>query len=136
MPPVVHPRDPRSDSPRMATTVVVITASIGAGHDGPAREIARQLRLHGHRAVVVDLVTLAPASAGRVLRRLFRWHLTAAPRRWGAWYEASDGRGSRPPLLDLVIASVGRRLAGVLADEQADLIVSTFPFGGPVVAKY
>jgi dienelactone hydrolase len=36
--------------------VVVLTASVGAGHDGPAREIAKRLIDAGHQADLVDLV--------------------------------------------------------------------------------
>lgn len=133
--PDTAPPRPRSlPSAPQSRSVVVVTASVGAGHDGPAREIVRQLRENGHQAIAVDLVGLAPFGLGRALRQAFRWHLAAAPERWGAWYEAADERGDRPALLDTVIAEVGRRLAAVLTDQHADVVVSTFPFGGLVVA--
>lgn len=47
--------------------VVVLTASFGAGHDGPAREIAQRLVATGHQADLVDLVELAPARTGRLM---------------------------------------------------------------------
>lgn len=133
-PDTAPPRPSSLPSAPQVRSVVVVTASVGAGHDGPAREIVRQLRENGHEAVAVDLVGLAPFGLGRALRRAFRWHLAAAPDRWGAWYEAADERGDRPALLDTVIGEVGRRFAAVLSDRRADVVVSTFPFGGLVVA--
>lgn len=122
--------------------VVVLTASVGAGHDGPAKEIAARLIAAGHQADLVDLVELAPGGAGRLLREAFRAELAWAPGSWGRLYDATDrgrsgaragGSGALAALVRLVV----RRLHSIIAGgpgPRAAAVVSTYPLGGHAVA--
>jgi UDP-N-acetylglucosamine:LPS N-acetylglucosamine transferase len=112
-------------------SVVLVTASVGAGHDGPATEMADRIRARGGRALVVDLVELAPL--GSVLRAVFRRLLTRWPGCWGRMYEAFDASGVLPAPLRGLIRVAGRRLAARADAAAADLVISTFPLGGRVV---
>lgn len=42
--------------------VVILTAAVGAGHNGPACELAERLTAVGHDVEVVDLIDIAPAA--------------------------------------------------------------------------
>lgn len=123
----------------MSRRVVLLTASIGGGHDGPARELARRLSQRGVRAETVDLVRLAPCGAGNVLRWIFRTQLTWAPGTWGAWFDRLDRPGVRLPApVQSLISATAPRLGELLAADDsgpaADLVVSTFPLGGHLMA--
>ncbi|MEJ7648283.1 MAG: hypothetical protein WKF57_04405 [Nakamurella sp.] len=118
-------------SSRMAPSVLIVTASVGAGHDRPAHEMARRVRQRGGRAVVVDLVELAPL--GTVLRTAFRTILTRCPQLWGRLHESCDATGQLPPGIQAALNAAGRRLARIAEEHEVDLTISTFPLGGRVV---
>src|SRR5262245_29497368 len=65
----------------VATRIAVVSASIGEGHDGVARGLARRLRTAGFTVNVHDFVDLWPA--GRPLRTAYARQLQVAPRSWG-----------------------------------------------------
>lgn len=122
--------------------VVVLTASVGAGHDGPARRIAERLVAAGHHPEVVDLVDLAPVRSGVLLRAVFHAQLTWAPGSWGRLYTATDqprpctaGRG--PGAVAAWVRPVAPRLAAIIAGgpaPRAAAVVSTFPLAGHAMA--
>ena len=118
--------------------VVVLTASVGAGHDGPAREIARRLIAAGHQADVVDLVDLAPAGTGRMLRNAFHAQLAWAPDSWGRLYDATNrAAGTRRSGLATLVRPLARPLARIIAGgpaAPAAAVVSTYPLAGHAVA--
>ena len=47
---------------------LVLSASMGAGHDGAARAIAARLEELGHRAEVVDFLEAGPFRVGAAMR--------------------------------------------------------------------
>jgi processive 1,2-diacylglycerol beta-glucosyltransferase len=112
-------------------SVLLVTASVGAGHDSPAHEMAARVRAAGGRATVVDLVATAPC--GSLLRNVFRALLTRWPGAWGRLYEAFDADGTLPAPLRAVIRAAGRRLARTADAVAADLVIGTFPLAGRVV---
>lgn len=108
--------------------VLAVTASMGAGHDGAAREIAARLEARGHQAVVKDLLDAAPFRIGRAVRSGYEIQLRHFP----ASYEATYGIWSRAPRLCRVVerlatALTGRRLQRWVRETEADLVVSTYP---------
>ena len=120
--------------------MVVLTASVGAGHDGPAREIAKRLVAAGHRADLVDLVDLAPAGTGRLLRNAFHAQLAWAPGSWGRLYKATNrarADGACPDGLATLVRPLARPLARIIAGgrgQRAAAVVSTYPLAGHAVA--
>jgi len=105
---------------------VVLTGSVGGGHVGPARELARRLVGAGHRAEVIDLVAAAPARAGRLLRGLFRAQLSYAPGSWDRIYRVTDRRGAATGTggLHHLVVPVLRR---ALSQLPVSALISTFP---------
>ena len=111
--------------------ILVLTASIGAGHDGPAKELARRLQFRGAHVMLVDLVDVAPF--GQSLRRAFRGVLTRNPRRWGRICASFEKSPRLPVAARVLIALAGRRVAQVIDEDSIDLVVSTYLFGGRVM---
>jgi UDP-N-acetylglucosamine:LPS N-acetylglucosamine transferase len=87
--------------------VVVISASIGAGHDGAARELGRRLSAAGHEVTFCDYLDVLPWSLGPKLRRAYAVELAIAPSSWG-WLLAVL---QRVRLLSSSIAWLAGRLA-------------------------
>ena len=112
--------------PPPGTRVVVLSASVGGGHDGAADELARRLRAAGLTAERYDYLDLLPTAVRRLLREGYRRQLDVAP----ATFEWIFDTLHRHRLLANVSAS-GAALAGpamlrVIGNDCA-LVVSTYP---------
>src|SRR5258708_35902357 len=70
----------------MASSVLIISASMGAGHDGAARELAARLEARGHPTKVVDFMACAPLGIGTLVRVLYELQLRIAPWAYEATY--------------------------------------------------
>src|ERR1700759_5800740 len=77
----VDPKDKSSTGGR----VLIVSASMGAGHESVARELARRLERDGHSTQVVDFLDAFPWRLGQGLRGMYQLQLQYAP--WG--YEAT-----------------------------------------------
>ncbi|WP_326836435.1 glycosyltransferase [Amycolatopsis rhabdoformis] len=104
--------------------VVIVSARIGAGHDGAAKELARYWGKRGSGTEIVDFLDLLPVRLGRLLCSAYHRQLQVAP---GSWDWLLGALGSPSP------AAVARGVAGLAAANLAraidgtDLVVSTYP---------
>lgn len=108
--------------------MLIVSASMGAGHDGAARVLAGRLRAAGHHAEVRDLLDAGPLRIGAALRGGYELELRHAP---GA-YDATYRMWHRVPWLCpavawLVTALTRRRVLGWVRQSGADVVVSTYP---------
>jgi len=130
----IGPPRPAEGGIREPGRFVVLTGSIGGGHVGPARELARRLVLAGHRAEVFDVVTMAPAGAGRMLRALFRAQLSWMPGTWDRIFRSTDRDDAAPGgtggLHHLVVPTLRR----IMARAPVAAVVSTFPLASHAAA--
>jgi UDP-N-acetylglucosamine:LPS N-acetylglucosamine transferase len=114
------------------TRVVIVSARVGAGHDGAAQELARRFRARGMDVDRVDFLDLLPGPVGRSLCDLYRRQLVLAPRSWDWLLTALD-----TPLLAEVARRFARlavaRLEAVLGPDVA-LAVSTYPLATHALA--
>ncbi|MDQ1687311.1 MAG: processive 1,2-diacylglycerol beta-glucosyltransferase [Frankiaceae bacterium] len=128
----------RLAAPRMALAqprpeVLVVSASMGAGHDGVAYELARRLRESKVRVEVVDYLTLLPLGMGRIIKLVYGEQLKHAPRS----YEWLYARLDEEKLLNraaLVIASLARRQLLRLA-KGTGVVVATYPLAGRALGQ-
>jgi UDP-N-acetylglucosamine:LPS N-acetylglucosamine transferase len=113
--------------------LLIVSASMGAGHDAVAVELARRVVAAGHEAQVVDVLELLPLGLGNALRRWYGWTMRRAPWSYALIYRVffvrSRGmsRGRRParsisPLTVLAAA----RLDRLVRRRPPDVVVSTF----------
>lgn len=119
----------------MAYRCLILSASMGAGHNGVAEELAQRLTEAGHVATVADLLDVIPVRLGRLLRRFYALMLRFAPWLYDlifwAFFQPHERRPSVSPLS--VIAGVGvRRL---IRRYRPDVVVSTFHMAGEVVGR-
>ena len=66
--------------------IVVVSASVGAGHDGAAGELTRRLGEYGWTVERHDLVDLLPGRLGRAMCRGYGSQLRLAPGSWQSLY--------------------------------------------------
>ena len=113
------------------TDILLLSASMGGGHDQVAAELSRRFSAAGYRARTVDLLTLVPGEWGAVLRRGYRAMLEHAP--WG--YDAIYRIFFRPGSASLVRASpltaaTVHSLHDLVRDVRPRAVVSTFHQAG------
>jgi UDP-N-acetylglucosamine:LPS N-acetylglucosamine transferase len=114
--------------------ITIVSASVGAGHDGAAAELARRLRESGFSVDCHDFLDMLPASLGRLLRQAYAMQLRAAPESWGRLFTALERR----PGLAAAACGLGglaaRRVARTVAPGSA-AVVSTYPLAGQVLGR-
>ena len=120
----------------MQRTFLVISARMGAGHEGASRELARRIQERGHRAVVVDFLDAFPYP----LAHLWRWFYLVQLRRFPESYEKSYQLFYRHPNLWSPFVRFERLLAGArtmrwVREHKPDVIVSTYSFATLVVGQ-
>ena len=109
--------------------MLLVSARMGAGHEGAAAELGRRLTERGHAPVTVDFLDAFPGPLAQIWEHFYRLQLRYAPDS----YESSYQLFYRHPKLWGPFVSFERALAGarVLAwvrEHDPDVIVSTYSF--------
>jgi len=112
--------------------VVIVSARVGAGHDGAARELARRCHDRGMAVDVIDVLDMLPGSLGRLLRDGYRRQLTVAPRTWD-WLLAGLDRPFPAAMARWFARLAGRQLTEVL-DDSVRFVMSTYPLATHAIA--
>lgn len=128
MSPAVRRRGRLAGTAGDGLSVLVVSASMGGGHDGAAREIAGRLQAMGYRAEVRDLLQAAPVRIGPTFRAAYEFQLRHAP----STYEATYRLWFRVPWLCPWVARLAtvltrRTLCRWVVESSADAVVSTYP---------
>src|SRR3954454_23021638 len=114
--------------------VLVVSASIGAGHDGCAAEITRRLRAAGTPVRRIDYLDLLPAGWGQTLKQAYAKQLAYAPASWGWLLDALDRpRATRSAAWLATCAAQGRLLAA--AGPSPAAVVSTYPLASQAIGR-
>ncbi|WP_069814039.1 MGDG synthase family glycosyltransferase [Streptomyces sp. TP-A0874] len=118
----------------MERRFLIISASMGAGHDAVADELARRLRRDGHRAARRDVLALLPAGVGAALRGGYRASIRHLPSLYSAVYAAFFVGSPHPDSAPLA-ALAGRRLMAEVERWRPDAVVSTFHLAAQVTGR-
>jgi UDP-N-acetylglucosamine:LPS N-acetylglucosamine transferase len=114
--------------------VVVVSASIGAGHDGAAAELTRQLRAAGLVVDRHDFLDILPGAWGRLARGVYRAELTVAPRTWG-WITDATGNDATSTRTRATLSRVaGDRMIEAIGPDAA-VVLSTYPFASQLLGR-
>ncbi|WP_042380507.1 MGDG synthase family glycosyltransferase [Streptacidiphilus melanogenes] len=105
---------------------LILSASMGDGHDAVARALAARLDALGHDAIAVDVLRLLPSrAAGAALRGFYQGCIRHAPWVYSALYAAffrpAPGPGTSP-----LAAVIGPRLRELTDRLRPDLVVPVF----------
>jgi len=110
-----------------ARRVLVISTSMGAGHNGNGTELLRQVRASGDDGLMVDQLDLLPLRIGHLVRGWYRLQLRFMP--WT--YERSWRSMNRMHHLLAWLNGVlcWRRLHRLMAVVEPDVVVANNPLG-------
>lgn len=112
--------------------IVIVSASIGAGHDGAAAELTRRLVASGFAVDRLDFLDLLPARLGRAISGGYHRMLTHAPGCYQRIYAATErAGGSGPGVRALLRSAEERTLRAIPPDTRA--VVSTYPGASQVL---
>ncbi|GAA0922467.1 MGDG synthase family glycosyltransferase [Streptomyces thermoalcalitolerans] len=135
-PPLSAARDPRAGRapvrpgpgvPREAERLLIVSASMGSGHDTVAAELARRARADGRQALVVDVLALLPYGLGGGLRGFYRAAVRKAPWVYAGIYDFFLRPGPRPRPSGTPLARLaGGRLMRLVREWRPDVVVSVF----------
>ncbi len=126
----------RTNAQRPGTRVLIVSASVGGGHDGAAAELARRLASVGIETCVVDFLDMLPLGSGRLLRSTYRAQLRFAPKTYGTLYRASEtapGAWRAAELLCTLLTR--RRLVRRIEAVAPHLIVSVYPLSSLALGR-
>ncbi len=114
--------------------VLIVSATVGAGDAGNARELARRLRNLGHEVEIKDFLEAPPFRLGKVLTRGYEAELRHAPwayelafRVW-FWFPFLLA-----PLARLLSFGTRRGILRWVRQVRADVVVSTYPVATQVL---
>jgi UDP-N-acetylglucosamine:LPS N-acetylglucosamine transferase len=113
--------------------IVIISAAVGAGHDGPADELGRRLRARGWWVDRPDGLRIPPARLGPVLRDLYVSGLRRTPRLWGGLLDSCAG-GVAATAVSSALDRLTRRSAELIGDPP-HAVVSTYPLVSQLLGR-
>ncbi len=107
--------------------VLILTSSMGAGHDVVSKELARRLEERGYGCHLMDMVEVLPWGFGKMIRGFYsaviRWMPSVYKQIYRVWIQPpGDNRASMSPVTSLM----GRQINRWVRDNQPSAIVSTF----------
>ncbi|MGW5606515.1 MGDG synthase family glycosyltransferase [Streptomyces sp. NPDC003753] len=114
-------------SPEGSRRILIVSASMGAGHDTVAGELARRARERGHEADVVDILALLPYGLGTGLRGFYQSSVRHFPWVYAFLYRTflRRGPGRRPSGVPLARLA-GSRLTDLVDRTGADVVLPVF----------
>ncbi|HEV2310682.1 MAG TPA: glycosyltransferase, partial [Acidimicrobiia bacterium] len=121
----------------MKRAVLVVSASMGAGHDGAARELQRRLRSRGLDVRLTDYLNLIPFGLGRIVRWTYQFQLRVLPWTYEMTYRALGVAAPIlwGPVVRLMSFSTRRSLRREILAVRPDAIVSTYPLASLVLGR-
>ena len=106
--------------------IAIVSASIGAGHDGAASELARRLRDLGYQVDIYDFLDMFPGSVGRRLRAAYLRQLQTMPGSWTMLLAALEWCRPLAWLICALFGVAGKRMLATIGN-NASVVVSTYP---------
>uniref|UniRef100_UPI003AF327B3 MGDG synthase family glycosyltransferase n=1 Tax=Streptomyces albidus (ex Kaewkla and Franco 2022) TaxID=722709 RepID=UPI003AF327B3 len=128
----------------MRQRFLVLSASMGAGHDAVADELADRLRARGHSVRIKDVLALLPSGVGAALRAGYRGAVRHVPQVYGLVYDAFLAPGPQGAAGDAAVPRPGsaplaalaeRPLMRVVDNWQPDAVISTFHLSAQVTGR-
>lgn len=120
-------------SPAPASRVLIVSGSVGAGHDGAARELAERLRAAGVSVAVKDLLAALPRWLSVFVREGYTTSVDHVPAAFQLLFSRLENEGSLWQIARALCARADDRVAHWLDEGSYDLVVSTYPLAGQVL---
>jgi processive 1,2-diacylglycerol beta-glucosyltransferase len=107
--------------------VLIVSGSVGAGHDGAAFELAARLRRAGVEVAVRDFLDAVPSPVAHVLREGYTATVGRLPLAFEVFFRRLERRGPLWHLAERVNASAAAGIMRWVADFGPDVVVGTYP---------
>jgi processive 1,2-diacylglycerol beta-glucosyltransferase len=114
--------------------VVIVTASVGAGHDGAAREWARRLREHGFEVDTHDFLKVLPGVLGRWVRDIYEAMLHLAPSGYTLVFWLTALPRGAALVRRALLAPVRSRVRRLMPPDTV-AVLSTYPLASQVLGQ-
>ena len=114
-------------APGGARRVLIVSGSVGAGHDGAARELAERLRARGVEVDIRDFLDAVPRWAASVLRDGYSNSVDKAPFVFELLFQRTELRGPVWRGMRWITALGNRTVTRWFREHDYDLVVSTYP---------
>jgi UDP-N-acetylglucosamine:LPS N-acetylglucosamine transferase len=114
--------------------VVIVSASVGVGHDGAAHQLATALTALGCDVTQHDFLNFLPGTSGAWLNRLYAAQLRFLPGSWGALL-ALLRQPRLTALAGATVAKAAQEGTRAVLTGGEDLIISTYPLASQVLGR-
>lgn len=121
-------RPSRSSAPCSSPRVLVVSGSVGAGHDGAAAELAARLRARGADVDVRDFLDALPRWWALTLRDGYTWSVQRAPGLFDWLFDRLEDWDLARRTMRATCRLGDRVVRRWLRHGRYDLVVSTYPF--------
>ncbi|MBO0870016.1 MAG: glycosyltransferase [Micromonosporaceae bacterium] len=115
--------------------VVIMSGSVGAGHDGAAEELARRVRERGHEVVRLDLLDLVAWRIGWLVRRCYAAELARVPRTWGWVLTTLQRHRWLAALVGFLVYRLAAPATQAALTPCPDLVVSVYPGASQLLGR-
>jgi len=116
----------------MPAGIAIISASVGAGHDGAAAQLARRLTAEGYRVARYDFLDFLPAGTGRMISATYHGMLNLAPWSYQRIYAATEHDARPGPAVRALLRTAERRTRAVV-DADTRAVIATYPGAAQVL---
>lgn len=123
----------RSSAAMAKPTVLIISGSVGAGHDGAARELAARLRNAGVTVDVRDYLDALPRPVRMLLRRGYTGSIRYRPAVMQWLFDSAEQARWMHLVIHLLCRHARRQVRRWPVD--AALVVSVFPFASQTIGQ-
>ena len=126
---------PRPPLPYSGARVLIVSGSVGAGHDGAAAELAARLGAAGATVTVRDFLAAVPPSAATLLREGYSASVGHVPVAFELLFRRLEHRGLLWRAEQLICRSGERAVLAWLAVDRPDVVVSTYPLAAQCLGE-
>jgi processive 1,2-diacylglycerol beta-glucosyltransferase len=126
---------PRPPLPYAGARVLIVSGSVGAGHDGAAAELAARLESAGATVTVRDFLAAVPPAAAALLREGYSVSVGHAPFAFELMFRRLEHRGLLWRTEQRVCRSGERAVLDWLAADRPDVVVSTYPLAAQCLGE-
>ena len=113
--------------PSAPSRVLVVSGSVGAGHDGAARELADRLRADGVTVDIVDFLDTVPRWLSMLWREGYTTSVDHVPGAFQLLFSRIEHEGPVWRIARALCRRGSARLVRWLEEGEYDLVVSTYP---------
>src|SRR4051794_39074682 len=110
-----------------SSRVLILSGSVGAGHDGAAQELAARLAGAGGEGAGRGFLDAVPRPVARVLRDGYLMAVERVPLAFEVLFRGLERQGLLWGAERLVCSRAARTVAGWVEELVPDLVVSTYP---------